>query len=64
MKALREVAEVEDKAALVFPGRCGVLRDPHTFNRTWRPGRGTLNKDVTQYTFRKAVARLIRDIVV
>ncbi|WP_405166504.1 tyrosine-type recombinase/integrase [Nocardia sp. NBC_01499] len=65
VKALREVdgevAEVEDKVALVFPGRGGVLRDPHNFNRTWREARGTLYKDVTQYTFRKTVATLIAE---
>ncbi|MFE7799076.1 tyrosine recombinase XerC [Nocardia sp. NPDC057440] len=65
VKALREVGgsvvEVEDKVALVFPGRGGVLRDPHNFNRTWRDARGTLYKDVTQYTFRKTVATLIAE---
>ncbi|AYF77857.1 site-specific integrase [Nocardia yunnanensis] len=65
VKALREeggrVVEVEDKVPLVFPGRGGVLRDPHNFNRTWRDARGTLYKDVTQYTFRKAVATLIAE---
>ncbi|GAB2712960.1 hypothetical protein GCM10027089_41120 [Nocardia thraciensis] len=65
VKALREVAgsveEVEDKVPLVFPGRGGVLRDPHNFNRTWRDARGTAYKDVTQYTFRKTVATLIAE---
>ncbi|MVU81590.1 tyrosine-type recombinase/integrase [Nocardia sp. ET3-3] len=65
VKALREVGgnvvEEEDKVALVFPGRGGVLRDPHNFNRTWRAARGTLYKDVTQYTFRKAVATQIAE---
>ncbi|WP_433524079.1 tyrosine-type recombinase/integrase [Nocardia pseudovaccinii] len=65
VKALREVGgsvvEVEDKVPLVFPGRGGVLRDPHNFNRTWRDARGTLYKDVTQYTFRKTVATLIAE---
>lgn len=65
VKAVREVGggvvEVEDKVSLVFPGRGGVLRDPHNFNRTWRDARGTLYKDVTQYTFRKAVATLIAE---
>ncbi|MBF6178571.1 tyrosine-type recombinase/integrase [Nocardia otitidiscaviarum] len=65
VKALREVAgsvvEVEDEVPLVFPGRGGVLRDPHNFNRTWRAARGTLYKDVTQYTFRKTVATLIAE---
>ncbi|WP_280262312.1 tyrosine-type recombinase/integrase [Nocardia wallacei] len=65
VKALREmggnVVEVEDTVPLVFPGRGGVLRDPHNFNRTWRDARGTLYKDVTQYTFRKTVATLIAE---
>ncbi len=65
VKTLREVnggvVEVEAKVPLVFPGRGGVLRDPHNFNRTWRDARGTLYKDVTQYTFRKAVATLIAE---
>ncbi|RBO82523.1 tyrosine-type recombinase/integrase [Nocardia puris] len=65
IKALREVGgevvEVEDRTALVFPGRGGVLRDPHNFNRTWRDARGTEYKDVTQYTFRKTVATLIAE---
>lgn len=65
VKALREVGgsvvEVEDKVLLVFPGRGGVLRDPNNFNRTWRDARGTLYKDVTQYTFRKTVATLIAE---
>ncbi|MFI6213198.1 hypothetical protein ACIBCD_14505 [Nocardia brasiliensis] len=65
MKALREdggaVMEVEAKVPLVFPGRGGVLRDPHNFNRTWRDARGRLYKDVTQYTFRKEVATLIAE---
>lgn len=55
------VVEGEDKVALVFPGRSGVLRDPHNFNRTWRAAGGTLYKDVTQYTFRKAVATQIAE---
>ncbi|GAA5073552.1 hypothetical protein [Nocardia iowensis] len=38
-----------------------MLRDPHNFNRTWRDARGTLYKNVTQYTFRKAVATLIAE---
>ncbi len=33
----------------------------HNFNRTWRAARGTLYKDVTQYTFRKAVATQIAE---
>ncbi|MFE3318093.1 tyrosine-type recombinase/integrase [Nocardia sp. NPDC059195] len=65
VKALREVGasvvQVEDKVPLVFPGRGAVLRDPNNFNRTWRNARGTLYKDVTQYTFRKAVATLIAE---
>ncbi|MTE17052.1 tyrosine-type recombinase/integrase [Nocardia aurantiaca] len=65
VKALREVGgavvEVDEKAPLVFPGRGGVLRDPHNFNRTWRDARGTVYKDVTQYTFRKTVATLIAE---
>ncbi len=65
VKALREVdgnvVEVDDKVPLVFPGRGGVLRDPHNFNRTWRDARGTLFKDVSQYTFRKTVATLIAE---
>ncbi|MRH89332.1 tyrosine-type recombinase/integrase [Nocardia sp. SYP-A9097] len=65
VKALREmgggVVEVEDKVLLVPPGRGGVLRDPHNFNRTWRDARGMLYKDVTQYTFRKTVATLIAE---
>lgn len=56
VKALREVGgdvvEEENKVALVFPGRGGVLRDPHNFNRTWRAACGTRYKDVTQCTFR------------
>ncbi|UGT53999.1 tyrosine-type recombinase/integrase [Nocardia asteroides] len=56
-----DVAEVVDKTSLVFPGRGGVLRDPHNFNRTWRAARGTVYKDVTQYTFRKTVATLIAE---
>ncbi|MFI7189931.1 tyrosine-type recombinase/integrase [Nocardia nova] len=66
VKALREVGgnvvEVADKTPLVFPGRGGVLRDPHNFNRTWRDARGTVYKDVTQYTFRKTVASLIAEV--
>ncbi|MFI7526480.1 tyrosine-type recombinase/integrase [Nocardia salmonicida] len=65
VKALREVngkvMEVEGKTPLVFPGRGGVLRDPHNFNRTWRDARGTAYKDVTQYTFRRTVATLIAE---
>lgn len=65
VKAIREVGgtvtEVEDHVPLVFPGRGRVLRDPHNFNRTWRDARGTLYKDVTQYTFRKTVATLIAE---
>ncbi|APE38748.1 hypothetical protein BOX37_26185 [Nocardia mangyaensis] len=65
VKALREVGgrvvEVDDKVPLVFPGRGGVLRDPHNFNRTWRDARGTVYKDVTQYTFRRTVATLIAE---
>ncbi|MCP2320970.1 Phage integrase family protein [Nocardia amikacinitolerans] len=65
VRALREVrgevVEVNDQTALVFPGRGGVLRDPHNFNRTWRAARGTIYKDVTQYTFRKTVATLIAE---
>ncbi|WP_186817304.1 tyrosine-type recombinase/integrase [Nocardia neocaledoniensis] len=65
VKGLREVGgkveEVDDKTALVFPGRGGVLRDPHNFNRTWRAARGTVYKDITQYTFRRTVATLIAE---
>ncbi|MFE9785210.1 tyrosine-type recombinase/integrase [Nocardia salmonicida] len=65
VKALRDVdgkvVEVEDKEPIVFPGRGGVLRDPHNFNRTWRDARGTMYKDVTQYTFRRMVATLIAE---
>ncbi|ATL66669.1 hypothetical protein [Nocardia terpenica] len=38
-----------------------MLRDTHNFNRTWQAARGTLYKDVTQYTFRKAVATQIAE---
>lgn len=66
VKVLREVGgtvvEVSDEMPLVFPGRGDVLRDPHNFNRTWRAARGTVYKDVTQYTFRKTVATLIAEM--
>ncbi|PPJ18735.1 tyrosine-type recombinase/integrase [Nocardia nova] len=66
VKVLREVGgtvvDVSDETPLVFPGRGGVLRDPHNFNRTWRAARGTVYKDVTQYTFRKTVATLIAEM--
>ncbi|MET7773156.1 tyrosine-type recombinase/integrase [Nocardia sp. NPDC005366] len=65
VKSLREVSgnvvEVDAKTPLVFPGRGGVLRDPHNFNRTWRDARGTVYQDVTQYTFRRTVATLIAE---
>ncbi|MGF6886296.1 integrase [Nocardia sp. GAS34] len=65
VQSLRQVGstavEVDDEVPLVFPGRGGVLREPNNFNRTWRAARGTLYKDVTQYTFRKTVATLIAE---
>ncbi|MBF6208027.1 hypothetical protein IU483_28695 [Streptomyces gardneri] len=56
-----DVVQVDGKTTLVFPGRGGVLRGRHNFNRTWRGAHGTLDKDVTQYTFRKTVATLIAE---